>query len=288
MTLPIHSVKRVTDANRRHQIITIFLTLITIAAALAVALSGMQLAALRKKQAGPEISQANQPPTAETLEMNKKMIAAIKELRAEIASEKKKSETLTAEISKLQKQLAASKPALPQQPSPVPQQPEPSPDTPAMTQPQPIPVPSPEAPAATTPQPETPAGEVPTQTDSQIKTTPVPSPQPKAPEPATPQVAPAKPQPETQAVPAQPAEVTSPVPPTAPATPPKESSEKANESSPQGTPSPQPAPKQPEATRPVQGKIEAAPVQAPQPDETSLTEETLESTTEEKPLSNQQ
>ena len=51
MTFPILSIKHVKASHRKYQIITIFLTIVTLSAALAAAFSSIQLSKLNKQRA---------------------------------------------------------------------------------------------------------------------------------------------------------------------------------------------------------------------------------------------
>ncbi len=149
MTFPIHTVKHVKAAYRRRQIITVILTFITLAAALMTAVSGMQLAKLRKKQAAVELPTAPAIPAVQQQAVDDNLIREIEELKLKLEAEKKNSDELKTDIASLQKKLSETKVVAP---VPVP---EPTPKAaPASAVPQQKQVAAPAA-AETPAQPET-------------------------------------------------------------------------------------------------------------------------------------
>ena len=113
MTLPIHTVKHVRATYRRHQVIAIVFTLITLAAALATAVSGVQMATLRKKQAAVRLPSDSPLTPAQQQILDEKMTRKIEELKTALDAEKKKSDALEADISKLREKMAATKAVTP-------------------------------------------------------------------------------------------------------------------------------------------------------------------------------
>lgn len=209
MTFPIHTVKHVKSSYRKIQIITICFTVLTLAAALLAAISGIQLVNLEKRQS-TEIVQTAPPPAVVDDTLNKQ----IEDLKTELAKEKDASKQLQSEITELNKQIAALKKAKPAPRQPVPASNLPTkiqtPSTPApvkqtvtppTTTPKPAPAavpvikpaktepvapkpgaePVPEAPAKTADTPSTEATETPLPTKPSVeKTPPLPEKMPPA------------------------------------------------------------------------------------------------------------
>lgn len=86
MTLPIHTVKHVRAEYRKYQVLAITFAAITLITALLAAITGIQLAKLRKKTMAIQ-NQAPNPSPA-----NAALIKEIDQLKSEIQAEKSKSE----------------------------------------------------------------------------------------------------------------------------------------------------------------------------------------------------
>lgn len=115
MTLPIHTVKHVKSSFRKIQVITICLTVLTLAAALLAAISGIRLVNLEKQQSA-EIVQTAPPPAVVDDALNKQ----IEDLKTDLAKEKDASKKLKSRIAELKMQIASLKKAKPAPRQPVP------------------------------------------------------------------------------------------------------------------------------------------------------------------------
>jgi TolA-binding protein len=145
MTLPIHTVKHIKASYRKIQIITICFTVLTLAAALLAALSGIQLVNLEKQQSA-EIVQTAPPPAVVDDNLNKQ----IEDLQTELAKEKNASKKLESRIADLNKQITSLKKV-----NPAPRQPGQTsePSTKIQTPSSPAPVKKTVTPPTSTPKP---------------------------------------------------------------------------------------------------------------------------------------
>jgi hypothetical protein len=104
MTFPIHTTKHIGSSYRKLNIVSAAFTVITLAAALLAALSGIQLYNLQKKQAA-EMPQT--PPVEAPIPVDNSLVKELEEIKAELAREKEASKKLKSNISKLKKQKSA-------------------------------------------------------------------------------------------------------------------------------------------------------------------------------------
>jgi hypothetical protein len=212
MTLPVHDIDYVKASHRKYQFITIFFTIVTLAATLGAAFSGIQLSNLRqerldsKEEVAPEPSPPKAPAIADDAAMKE-----IEALKAELAQEKSSALKMKAKIKNLHNQISALEKAVeasrapkpkaapaPQSLKPEPaQKPQPKPATPDLPLQKKQPVatvgPQPHQKAASPPEPasesnkrETPSASAPHPSESSVGGV---APQPA---PASPPVRPAK------------------------------------------------------------------------------------------------
>ncbi len=218
MTLPSHSVKHVRNKYRKFQILAALFAILTIAATFLVAVSGIQMTLLKKKQ-----MQSTADTQTEDLNKQNELNQQIDALKAQLAKEQKWSNSLNLKVKDLEKRLAAIHkaiaptaitPPLEGHPKPVPPptpKPKPSPvkATPPAQNPKPVSAPAPQTKPAAKPQPapspkmpqKSPPATKPAETPKAAPAPTAPS-QPKASAPAE-TATPAKP--ETPTAPSQPA-----------------------------------------------------------------------------------
>ncbi len=120
-TLPIHTVEHAKSVFKKYQIIAILFTTITIAAAFLAAISGFQLAKLRKMKIA-ETTMAAEPVKTAKVPADDALKRQIKTLGNQLAAEKATSKKLRIKIQELEKIIETVKSTLPQQTQPVPQQ----------------------------------------------------------------------------------------------------------------------------------------------------------------------
>lgn len=104
MTLPGYDIKHVKASHRKYQIITIFLTIITLSATLGAAFSGIRLSSLKK-----EIPEST-PPKAPVISDDSAM-KEIEALKSALSREKSTSLKMKAKIKDLNNQISALKKA---------------------------------------------------------------------------------------------------------------------------------------------------------------------------------
>jgi hypothetical protein len=112
MTFPIHSVKHVKDDYNRYQIISTVLILITLAAALATAISGVQLAKLQKAQLAVQTPTSDPRPVVEEPSPDEAMVREVEKLKSALEAEQTRSKTLSGTIAKLKAQIEKTKAAV--------------------------------------------------------------------------------------------------------------------------------------------------------------------------------
>lgn len=196
MTLPVHDIQNVKAAHRKYQMMTILFTMVTLAATLGAAFSGIQLANLKKKNLdSKKITEGAVSPPKTPVVTDDSALKEIEALKSELVREKSASLKMNAKIKDLNNQISVLKkaaavsspsnpktaPALQPKPDPPTQPPQeknpaansappPSPKMPAVQKAVPIPV-----------KPSTPAPQQGAGTDSGALSQPAPAPGPDSP-----------------------------------------------------------------------------------------------------------
>jgi hypothetical protein len=135
-TLPIHTVQHVKSVYNKFQVMAVVFTAMTLLAALLAAVSGFQLARLRKMQ--PSEVQTPPAPIEQPAPADSGLDEQIKKLENQLQSEKTTSRELRARVQELEEKIAAMKAAAASHPRPAaenlkppvkPKAPEVAPDT---------------------------------------------------------------------------------------------------------------------------------------------------------------
>ncbi len=103
MTIPIHSVNHVKNTYRKHQIVAASFAVITLVATILAAVSGLQLAHLRKQQQA-QIDSAQTSTQPEKAEISQQAMVP----NADLDAEKATSQALREKITELEKKLSAA------------------------------------------------------------------------------------------------------------------------------------------------------------------------------------
>jgi hypothetical protein len=140
MTFPVHTTKHLGSSYRRLNIISAAFTVITLAAALLAALSGIHLFNLQKNQAA-ETPQT--PPVEAPVPIDDSLVKELEAIKAELAKEKEASKKLKANISKLKKQKSTLEKSITAIKTPKPAPPPPAEKTITPAAPKEIPAPAP-------------------------------------------------------------------------------------------------------------------------------------------------
>jgi hypothetical protein len=117
-TLPIHTVQHIKSVYNKYQVIAVVFTATTLLAALLAAVSGFQLAKLRKMQ--PVETQSPTAPVEEAAPGDAGLEKQVKMLENQLQSEKTTSQELRAKVHELEKKIAAVKVAAAPQTQPAP------------------------------------------------------------------------------------------------------------------------------------------------------------------------
>jgi translation initiation factor IF-2 len=169
MTLPVHDINYVMASHRKYQFITILFTVVTLAATLGAAFSGIQLSNLKQETIDSEkVAEEAAPPPKTPATADDSAMKEIEALKSELAMEKSSSLKLKAKIKNLSDQLLALKKAAVASRTP-----------------------KPKAAPATQPKPVTPI--LPPQKKEPVTVAPPAPPQPQPHQKVAPQTAPASP-----------------------------------------------------------------------------------------------
>jgi hypothetical protein len=120
-TLPIHTVQHIKSVYNKFQVIAVFFTAVTLLAALLAAVSGFQLAKLRKMQ--PTEVQLPETPAVEPSPTDSGLEKKIKALEDQLQSEQTTSKALRAKVQELEANIAALKVVTPTPARPVAEKP---------------------------------------------------------------------------------------------------------------------------------------------------------------------
>ena len=120
-TLPIHTVQHIKSVYNKFQVIAVFFTAVTLLAALLAAVSGFQLAKLRKMQ--PTEVQLPETPAVEPSPADSGLEKKIKALEDQLQSEQTTSKALRAKVQELEANIAALKVVTPTPARPVAEKP---------------------------------------------------------------------------------------------------------------------------------------------------------------------
>jgi hypothetical protein len=143
MTFPVHTTKHIGSSYKRLNIISAAFTVITLAAALLAALSGIQLYNLQKKQA---VEMPQTPPVEAPEPIDDSLVKELEAIKSELTKEKEASKKLKANLSKLKKQKSALEKSIAATKTPKPDSPPPVKKTIVPPAPKEIPSPAPPSP----------------------------------------------------------------------------------------------------------------------------------------------
>jgi hypothetical protein len=123
-TLPIHTVQHIKSVYNKYQVIAAVFTALTLLAALLAAVSGFQLAKLRKTQPADMASSSAKAEKPAPAPVDPELQKEVERLRGQLQSEKTASQTLRAKVNALEEKIATMKVAMQSLSRPEPKKPE--------------------------------------------------------------------------------------------------------------------------------------------------------------------